>query len=306
VGDQRISGSYLGIDRADFGAVAFWRWDFAPYRLGSLLNALAVSPDAILVSEDFARERGLRPGDLFRLTVILTEGRVELESQIVGVFDYFPTWYPEEDGPLFVGNLENLFAQIGGQLPYEVWLTTTGEPDEAAIETALDERRLAGWTWTEPYSRVEVEQRRPDRQGVFGLLSVGFIAAALLTVLGFFMYALFSLRQRFISLGILRAVGLTQRHMTIFIAFELAFLILTGLTLGTVLGTFISEQFIPFLQIGVREIDFVPPYLVEIAWTAVIEIYILFGLMFVVALLLLATILRRMRIFQAIKLGETV
>jgi putative ABC transport system permease protein len=205
-----------------------------------------------------------------------------------------------------VGNLENLFAQIGGQLPYEVWLTTTGEPDEAASETALDERRLAGWTWTEPYSRVEVEQRRPDRQGVFGLLSVGFIAAALLTVLGFFMYALFSLRQRLISLGILRAVGLTQRHMTIFIAFELAFLILTGLTLGTVLGTFISEQFIPFLQIGVREIDFVPPYLVEIAWTAVIEIYILFGLMFVVALLLLATILRRMRIFQAIKLGETV
>jgi putative ABC transport system permease protein len=153
---------------------------------------------------------------------------------------------------------------------------------------------------------VVTEQRRPDRQGVFGLLSVGFIAAALLTVLGFFMYALFSLRQRFISLGILRAVGLTQGHMTIFIAFELAFLIITGLTLGTILGTFISQQFIPYLQIGVREIDLVPPYLVEIAWSAVGEIYLLFALMFVVALLLLATILRRMRIFQAIKLGETI
>jgi putative ABC transport system permease protein len=94
--------------------------------------------------------------------------------------------------------------------------------------------------------------------------------------------------------------------MTIFIAFELAFLIITGLTLGTILGTFISQQFIPYLQIGVREIDLVPPYLVEIAWSAVGEIYLLFALMFVVALLLLATILRRMRIFQAIKLGETI
>jgi putative ABC transport system permease protein len=306
IGDQRITGTYLGIDRADFGEVAFWRWDFAPYRLGSLLNALALSPDAILVSDEFARQRGLRPGDLFRLTVILTEGRVELDSQIAGTFSYFPTWYPEEDGPLFVGNLENLFAQIGGQLPYEIWLQTQGEPDAASLETALDERQLFGWTWQEPYSRVVTEQRRPDRQGVFGLLSVGFIAAALLTVLGFFMYALFSLRQRFISLGILRAVGLTQGHMTIFIAFELAFLIITGLTLGTILGTFISQQFIPYLQIGVREVDLVPPYLVEIAWSAVGEIYLLFALMFVVALLLLATILRRMRIFQAIKLGETV
>lgn len=205
-----------------------------------------------------------------------------------------------------MGNLENLFAQIGSQLPYEVWLQTTAEPDAALLEQALDERGLFSWSWREPYSLIAAEQQRPDRQGVFGLLSVGFIAAALLTVLGFFMYALFSLRQRFISLGILRAVGLTQRHMTIYIAFELAFLVLSGLTLGTALGTLVSEQFIPALQIGVRAVDLVPPYLVEIAWPAILEIYLLFGLMFVVALTVLATLLRRMRIFQAIKLGETV
>ncbi|MCB8987261.1 MAG: FtsX-like permease family protein, partial [Ardenticatenaceae bacterium] len=306
IGNQRLTGTYLGIDRASFGQVAYWRWDFAPYRLGSLLNALATSPDAILVSDQFARERGLRPGDFFRLTVALPDGRVELNSQIAGTFSYFPTWYPQEDGPLFVGNLENLFAQVGGDLPYEVWLDTGGPPDAAGLDQALSERKLFGWTWQEPYSRIVSEQRQPDRQGVFGLLSVGFIAAALLTVLGFFMYALFSLRQRFIALGILRAVGLTQKHMTVFIAFELAFLIVSGLTLGTGLGVVVSQQFIPYLQIGARAIDLTPPYLVEIAWTAVLEIYVLFALMFVVALVVLASILRRMRIFQAIKLGETV
>ncbi len=306
IGDRRFGGTFLGIDRADFGQVAYWRWDFAPYRLGSLLNALATAPNSILISEQFARQQGLRTGDLFRLTVVLPDGRVTLDSQIVGTFTYFPTWYEAEDGPLFVGNLENLFAQIGSQLPYEVWLQTTGEPDAALLKQALDERALFNWSWREPYSLIATEQQRPDRQGVFGLLSVGFIAAALLTVLGFFMYALFSLRQRFISLGILRAVGLTQRHMTIYIAFELAFLVLSGLTLGTALGTLVSEQFIPALQIGVRAVDLVPPYLVEIAWPAILEIYLLFGLMFVVALTVLATLLRRMRIFQAIKLGETV
>jgi putative ABC transport system permease protein len=306
IGGSNVDGVFIGVDRADFGDVAYWRWDFAPYRLGSMMNALAVSADSILVSEQYAREYGLRPGDFLRLTVNVPDGQVELNSQIAGTFDYFPTWYEAEDGPLFVGNLETLFAQTGGDLPYEVWMATDGEPDVAGIDNALTERQLFNWTWKESFSAIEAEQRLPERQGVFGLLSVGFIAAALLTVLGFFMYALFSLRQRFITLGILRAVGLSQRQMTIWVAFELAFLIVTGLTLGTLFGILISQIFIPYLQFGASAADVVPPFLVEIAWPAVFQIYILFGLMFVVALAALALILRRMRIFQAIKLGETV
>jgi len=42
---------------------------------------------------------------------------------------------------------------------------------------------------------------------LLGLLSVGFITAAVLTVLGFILYAMFSFRRRFIELGMLRAVG---------------------------------------------------------------------------------------------------
>lgn len=305
IGGQRIRGRYLGIDRADLGSVAYWRRDFAPYSFGSLLNALATSPDALLVNEEFARERGLRPGDFFRLTVIINGDTVEMVTQIVGTFRYFPTWYPEKDGPLFVGNLETVFAQTGGELPYEVWLQTNSQPDKELMDKALAERQLFGWSWTEPYSRIVAAQRQPERQGVFGLLSVGFIAAAVLTVLGFFMYALSSLRQRFIALGILRAVGLTQRQMTIYLAVELAFLIISGLVLGTGLGVLVSQQFIPYWQIGAAGTELVPPYLVEIAWPAVSQVYILFGLMFFVALVVLIILLRRMKIFQAIKLGET-
>lgn len=306
VGGSRITGTYLGIDRADFGNVAFWRSDFAPQQLGALLNALATSPDAVLLSTRDAAAAGFRVGDFLRLTVLTDEGRVPLLTQIVGTFDYFPTWYPEQDGPLVVGNLDALFAQTGGDLPYEVWLASDGQLDEAAFNAALAERSLVGWNWVEPYDAVVAAQRQPDRQGVFGLLSVGFVAAALLTVLGFFIYALFSLRQRMITLGILRAVGLTQRHMTIFLAVEMAVLIVSGLALGTLLGILVSREFIPFWQIGADAAGLAPPYLVEIAWPAVFQIYALFGIMFLVALIVLAALLRRMRIFQAIKLGETV
>jgi putative ABC transport system permease protein len=140
---------------------------------------------------------------------------------------------------------------------------------------------------------------------LFGVLSVGFLAAALLTVLGFFLYALFSFRRRFIELGTLRAIGLSPGQMTTFLAWELAFVILLGLGAGTILGAVISNVYIPSLQVGSDPRILTPPFLVEIAWPAIVRIYMLFGLLFIVALSVLAALLLRMKIFQAIKLGET-
>jgi putative ABC transport system permease protein len=190
-------------------------------------------------------------------------------------------------------------------MAYEVWLRTAAAPDTDALDAALRRRGLFGWRYDEPHTAIAAELGRPERQGLFGQLSVGFIAAALLTVLGFFMYALFSFRQRLISLGILRAMGLSAGQLAALVAFELGALILSGLTLGTVLGVWISRLFIPYLQIGATTANLIPPYLVEIAWPAVYRITALFGLLFLAAVALLTLLLRRMRLFQAIKLGET-
>jgi putative ABC transport system permease protein len=306
LGGREIPGVFMGVDRADFTRVAFWRGDFASFHPGELMNLLARGPGAVLIPHDFAMKNGLHEGDYVRLNVILPDAKVELITQVVGFFEYFPTWYPQEEGPLFVGNLDDLFTQAGGVFPYEVWLYTQNQPNIMALKDGLTERRLYTWQLREPYTYIANEQSRPERQGMFGLLSAGYSAAALLTVLGFFMYSLFSFRRRLVEMGILRAVGMSTRQMGALIAFELAFLILTGLTLGTGLGIGINRLFIPYLQIGNGAAAVTPPFLIEMAWPAVFQIYILFALLFVIALLVLIALLRRMRIFEAIKLGETV
>jgi putative ABC transport system permease protein len=141
---------------------------------------------------------------------------------------------------------------------------------------------------------------------LFGVLSVGFMAAAALTVLGFLLYAFFSFRRRFIELGVLRAIGLSSWQMTVFLAWELAFLLLIGAAAGTGLGAWVSNLFIPYLQTssGGAETQF-PPFVVAIDWLSVIRIYALFGLLFVAALAGLAVLLMRIKVFQAVKLGET-
>jgi putative ABC transport system permease protein len=171
--------------------------------------------------------------------------------------------------------------------------------------TGVRELRLNVLDWDAPLLQVSEEQRQPERQGLFGLLSVGFAAAALLTVLGFLLYALFSFRRRFIELGILRAIGLSSRQMTTFLAWELAFLILLGVGVGTGLGAWVSDMFIPYLQVGTGPSARIPPFVVQIAWPSIFRIYALFGLLFVAALGGLAVLLLRMKIFQAVKLGET-
>jgi len=226
----------------------------------------------------------------------------------VGDFNYFPTWYgTEEDSrPLLVANLEWIFEQSGGEQPYDVWIKTVPGADFEQVVSDLREYEITVMDYQAAPTRIADELRRPERQGLFGVLSVGFLASALLTVLGFLLYALFSFRRRFIELGTLRAIGLSTKQLAIFLTCELAFLILLGLGAGTAIGALISDLFIPYFQVGSGPTANIPPFTVDIAWFAVTRLYILFGALFLVAFIVLIVLLLRMKVFQAIKLGETV
>ena len=299
-----------GVDRIDFPKVAFWRRDFAPASLGALMNALAVAPEGILLRRDFMAQNRIRVGDEVQMRISNYGQRAEMTAKVVGEINYWPTWYPETDPekfmPVVVGNLDYIFEVSGGEMPYDVWVKTLPGIDYAKMVRDLGQHDIVVVDYQASPKRIADEQRRPERQGLFGVLSVGFLAAAFLTVLGFFLYALFSFRRRFIELGTLRAIGLSSGQMTTFLAWELAFLILLGLGAGTYLGALISRVFIPYLQIGSDVQSMTPPFQVEIAWQAITRIYVLFALLFVVALSVLVGFLMRMKIFQAIKLGETV
>jgi len=306
-GNTYDSGEILGIDRYNLPNIMFWRYDFADQPLGALMNELGKTFDGILVPESFMSEHLLSYGDLITLRIVNYQEAKEVDFHVVGSFKLFPTYYPG-DRPVFVANLDYIFEGVGGEYPYNVWLkTNTKEIDLQAMSSeatqTLGARTLS---WKETQSLINEEQSRPERQGLFGVLSVGFGAAALLTVLGFLLYALLSYQRRFVELGVLRAIGLSTNQMTIFLASELALLISMGALIGTALGVWVSNMFIPYLQVGASQESQIPPYVVFIAWPAISKVYILFGLLFVVALATLVVLLRRMKIFQAIKMGETV
>jgi putative ABC transport system permease protein len=298
------AGHFEGIDRVDFPRVAFWRDDFSSQSLGELMNALARTPEGVLVPNSVMQERALNVGDRVQVSVFFPDTTVNAQFKVVGSFNLWPTWYPrkEDEGPLFVGNLDYLFEQAQGQFPYDVWIKVKKGADPSEVAPQVRALGQQGWT-DDIHTVIDEELGRPERQGLFGVLTIGFLAAALFTALGFVLYAVFSFRQRYIELGVLRAIGLSSAQMSALLAWELVLVLLCGAAGGTTLGIIASRVYIPFLQASNENRAL--PFVVVINWPQIGVIFLLFGTLFLVVLVGLVIFLRRLRISQAVKLGET-
>ncbi|HET90012.1 MAG TPA: ABC transporter permease [Chloroflexi bacterium] len=303
LGGQVESGRFVGLDRLDFPGVAFFRPDFAPLSLGALMNALASDRRALLVERYFLARHGLQIGAPLHLTVDVLGERAQIEFIVAGALDLFPTLYPE-DGPFFVGNLRYLFEQLGGLYPYDVWLAA-GPGSTVPIVTALNERGVPVVSAWDARDLIAAEQQRPERQGLFGLLTLGFLASGLLTVLGLTLHALLSFRERTVELGVLRALGFSLRQMRVYLAGTQVVLLLVGLLAGTALGLATGHLFIPFLQAQGGMYPGTPPFIVCTAWGDVALIYTLFAATAAASIGLTLAMLHRLRVYEAIKMGET-
>jgi putative ABC transport system permease protein len=304
-GGRRAEGRLLGIDRTEFPSVAFYRPDFAAEGLVGLMNRLAWDPAALLVDRVTWERFHLNTGDQVELRVNVAGETRTTGFKVAGLLDYCPTLYPE-DGPFFLANLEYLFESWGGLQPYDVWLRTAPQADPQAIVAGINNLGVAVIWAQDARSQVEQAYAAPNRQGVLGLLSVGFLAASALTVVGFLLYALLSFRERFIQLGVLRAIGLTRAQMGAALALEQFFLVLAGLAAGTGIGVLAAWLFIPHLPVAASPHPGTPPYLVEIAWGDILRVYAIFGVMMLAGTTVTLVSLARIKIFQAVKLGETV
>ena len=312
VGQWKQEGHFIGIDRVDFPEVVFWRNDFARSSLGSLMNALALAPNGVLVPNSFLQRMVLKEGDDLRIVVSIPEQRKELtwleapiNFQIVGSFDRFPSWVPDH-GPAIVGNLDYVFESAGGQFPFDVWLRTEPEPDYYLIEQELREKgfRILGWEAPGPW--VLQALRRPEFQGIVGLLSIGFIACTLLTILGFVLFTVSSFRERAIETGVLRALGLTPQEVISLMGWELIVILLFGLTVGTGIGIWTSGAFIPVLQSGIDPMPTLLPLAPQIPWPRVYQVYLFLGILYICSTALLTVSLMRSQVTHAIKMGETI
>lgn len=304
-GGRSVNGQLIGIDRADFGQTAFFREDFAAESLNGLLNRLASSPDAVLVDQNTWERFNLEVGSTLDARVVISGTVFPTSFTVAGVFERFPTWKSDGQKALLVANLDYLFETWGMLQPYEVWLNTAATASTDEIVGGINRLGVSVVRVRDTQADINQALITPARQGVLGMLSIGFLASSALTVIGFCLFAVFSYRERFIQLGVLRAIGLSIAQMRTSLGLELAGLIVLGVSCGSGIGMFIAILFIPYLPVSTGTGVEILPQITQIAWSKMILVYLLFSLVLLLGLVLLVYFLRKIKIFQAIKLGET-
>ena len=300
---RRQTKRMMGVDRAEFASVSWFRSDFADDSLGGLMNRLAAAPEALLVSRAFLNEHLLRVGDRLDIWVILEPGiSMRTDFYVSGVYDYFPT--VEQDEIVMIANLDYLHLIGGAIYAYEVWLRA---PDNDRGEEVRRKLRIGGietLRWHDVVGTLTEEKARLERVGVFGALTVGFLSAALMAVLAFLMHSYASLRERFYQFGVLRAIGALRRQLIIQLAVEYAVLVLYGTAAGAVIGVWVSLLFTPFFRSAADSRAILPPMLPVIAEGEITQLTIIFIAVMVLVIVAATAQATQRRIFEVMRVGQ--
>ena len=297
IGGRVQEGTLLAIDRIAFANVAWWRSDFARVPLGGLMNALATDQAAILVHPTFLQRHNHQIGD--RITLRYENSPIQFF--IVETFDYFPPMRPDNEGPIFVANYDYIYDIVGVDL-YEVWMKIEPNVPPDQIIQRLRENNVNVTRVEDGLASAAAGRTDPQRTGLLGVLSLGFIIAAALTIVGFFLYSFLSFQSRLLQMGVLRALGLSPSALLVVIFFEQIFLIVVGVVIGTLLGVVAGQIYLPFFQTGYEQQ--VPPFVIATPWNAMERLYGALGFVLLAGAGSTAWLVRRMELSRAIRLGE--
>ena len=300
---NQSTADLMAVDRAEFASAAWFRDDFARESLGALMNRLATAPEGVLVSSQFLTANNLNIGDTIAATVSIdTLMNADTEFTVVGAYDYFPTVY--EDSITLIGNLDYISTLSGLTPPHDIWLKL--KPGTSASNVLKDAAAMLGvkadpTKVNDTQELIAQEQGRMERVGIFGTLTVGFLATALMAILGLLIYSYASLQERAYRLAVLNAVGLSRKQLMAQVVMEYAFLALFGALAGSMIGLAAAQLFVPFFRYtGTAGVP-LPPLLPVIAGSQLRTLTLIFGVSIVTVEVVTIASLLRNRLTQILK-----
>ena len=299
IGSQTVNGTIMGVDRNAMSAVTRFRSDYSDEQIADLFNQLAGNRTGIILNRSTFEAYNMSLGQMVNLQVSALSAWYQTRVPVVAVVDYFPTLDPRS-GFFAITNIDPLFELVGTNLPYNVWLSTTPGTDLAAVRQQIQVLNFPVLQWRDPGSALAQAQAEPARRGVLGFLSVGFVAAVILTLIAAVIQNVSSFRAQAIQLGALRAMGLGGFATGLYMMLLQGIATASGILSGTSIGVLTTLLFLPLLDFS----GGLPPYLVRVAWGEIVLVYAVFaGVLFLVSIVV-TTALSREQLAAVVKLGE--
>ena len=301
-GGEVLRLNFLAVDRVDFARVAWFRDDFADDSLGGLMNRLALSPNSILVPQAVMGPLNWREGDEVNLQVSMVRGHsVQDQFVIAGSYDQFATIYHQPW--TVIGNMDHVFALAGTDFTHNIWLGVDESVEAIELKQAIRRMGIEPTRWRHVPTRIIEEQARMERVGIFGTLSVGFLAAAIMGFLALLVHSYASLQDRMFQFGVLRAVGVMRSQIIGQITIEYIFLTSYGTIAGAVIGSLCSILFSPFFRVTAAVRNPLPPLVPLIAENEIAVLAAVFAAAIVLVEVSVTFQALTRRLFDALRMG---
>jgi FtsX-like permease family len=202
-----------------------------------------------IASEQFLAQSGTHLGD--SVTVAGPAGE-RLTVQIVGSTTEFPPLDPATPFLVVDGMSREMarLVDLDQTVSATEWWLTVAPGSDAAVAQAVAAPPIGAGPVVVRGALAESYRGEPVALGVLGALLLGSFGALAFAVLGTLATAMVSVRERLAEMALLRAVGLSQRQLHLWLSIEQAFLLGVGLVTGVGLGLVLAWLTLPFAVQG--------------------------------------------------------
>ena len=188
--------------------------------------------------------------------------------------------------------------------PYEVWLKLKDGASSAALYEDIAAKGLKPTKLEDATQELIKSKNEPFRLAINGVMTLGFVISMLISFFGFLVFWILSLSGRTLQFGVLRAMGIPFGQIIGMLVSEQLLTSGAAVLIGVVMGNVVSELFVPLFELSFNPSEQVPPFEIIAKLGDYLQLYGLVAFMLTVGLLVLGYRLSRVKISQALKLGE--
>jgi len=300
-GAGSVNVNAMAIDPIKFANTAWFRNDLLPVHWFNYCNALSDYTNGVLVSSSMANKFKLEPGDEIDIRF---KGQNNIPVTVLAVIDYWPGINPNGSPEYFCVVNYNYIRSNMDVMPYQVWLRLSENATSEELYEDIEKKRMPIETINDSSQMMIEEKNSPTLQGMNGGLTLGFIITMIMAIIGFLIYWILSIKGRTLQFGILRAMGMTMREIIGMLGYEQILVSIVSIAMAFIIGGITSDIFVPLFQNMYDVEEQIPPFIVSAAASDYVKIYALIVIMLGGGFAILGSIIRKININKALKLGE--
>lgn len=291
----------MGIIPYEFATIAWSNEVMLPFHINEYMNALIKEPRAMILSRAFEKKLGFKMGDSVQ---IKADGGKLINGYVAAFVDYWPSVdLRKEDTLLVVANQAHLEKSMAMR-PYEVWATKNSPDAGQLIYEDIKGKQVEYAELQDSGDEIITEKNDPMLQGINGSLTLGFVTTMIITLIGLLIYWIMSIKERTLQFGILRSVGLSFKELIAILSMDQLLISGTSILIGALVGELNSRIFLPFMRMSSNTSKQFLPFTIVSIRGQYLPLYATIILMLVIVSVILARYISRIKMDQALKLGE--